>query len=210
MELSISRILVALAIGSALASAGILVWYLVRRPPLSWSTKVVLLFGLGVFPIATSTTGNVVGFQHTMSRDFCGGCHVMEPFTGDVANPASFTLAARHSRNPSFGDHSCYACHADYGMFGVVTTKMNGMRHVYEYWTRFHSLSIEEALPQIEMFKPYPNGNCMQCHSTRVPTFDRVPEHAALTDEVRSGKVSCASEGCHGPVHPTTNGVKWP
>ncbi len=208
MELSISDVLVTLALGSAIASAGILIWYLVRRPPLSWATKVALLFGLGVFPIATAATGNVVGFQHTMSRDFCGGCHVMEPFTDDVANPASFTLAARHSRNPSFGDHSCYACHADYGMFGAVTTKMNGMRHVYEYWTRFHSLSLEEALPQIEMFKPYPNQNCMQCHSTRVPTFDQVPEHAALTDEVRSGEVSCASAGCHGPIHPTTDGVQ--
>src|SRR5262245_32992476 len=140
MELSISSILVILALGSAAVAAVILVWFIVKRPPMVWSTKVALLLGLGVFPIATAATGNVVGFQHTMSREFCSGCHVMEPFTDDVADPKSFTLAARHSRNPSFGDHSCYACHEDYGMFGAVTTKLNGMRHVYEYWTRFHSM----------------------------------------------------------------------
>ena len=207
MELSISDLLVMLALGSAALSAAILVWFLVKRPPLSWSTKILLLLGLGVFPIGAAATGNVVGFQHTMSREFCAGCHVMEPFTEDVANPKSFTLAARHSRNPSFGDESCYRCHEDYGMFGPVTTKLTGMRHVYEYWTRFHSMSIEEALPQIEMFSPYPNTNCMQCHSTQVPTWDRVPEHAALDREVRSGEVSCASAGCHGPIHPTTEGV---
>jgi nitrate/TMAO reductase-like tetraheme cytochrome c subunit len=208
MDLSISSVLVAVAIGSAIASAAILVWYLWKRPPLAWPTKVALLFGLGVFPIATAGTGNVVGFQHTMSRGFCAGCHVMEPFTDDAANPASLTLAARHSRNPSFGDQSCYACHADYGMFGAVTTKMNGLRHVYGYYTEFHSLSLEEALPRLQTFKPYPNQNCMQCHSTLVPTWELLAEHAALSDEVRSGEVSCASAGCHGPIHPTTEGIE--
>jgi nitrate/TMAO reductase-like tetraheme cytochrome c subunit len=206
--MSISDVLVILALGAAAVSAGILVWYLVRRPPLLWSTKVALLLGLGVFPIITASTGNVVGYQYTLSRGFCSGCHVMEPFTDDAADPRSFTLAARHSRNPSFGEESCYRCHEDYGMFGPVTTKLNGLRHVYEYWTHFHSLSIAEALPKIEMFKPYPNSNCMQCHSTQVPTWDTVPEHAALDREVRSGQVSCASVGCHGPIHPTTEGVQ--
>lgn len=207
MALSISDVLVILALGCAAISTAILVWFLIKRPPLQWSTKLLLLLGLGVFPIGAAATGNVVGFQHTMSRGFCSGCHVMEPFTNDVADPKSFTLAARHSRNPMFGDESCYRCHEDYGMFGAVTTKLNGMRHVYEYWTRFHSMSLTEALPQIEMFKPYPNSNCMQCHSTQVPTWYRVPEHAALDREVREGEVSCGSAGCHGPIHPTTEGV---
>jgi nitrate/TMAO reductase-like tetraheme cytochrome c subunit len=206
--MSIFNILVGLALGAAAFSAAILIWFLVRRPTLSWTTKVLLLLGLGIFPLATAATGNVVGFQHTMSRQFCSGCHVMEPFTDDAADPASLTLAARHSRNPSFGDQSCYACHADYGMFGAVTTKMNGLRHVYGYYTEFHSLSLEEALPRLQTFKPYPNQNCMQCHSTLVPTWELLAEHAALSDEVRSGEVSCASAGCHGPIHPTTEGIE--
>lgn len=204
--MSISSPLVLLALGFSALSAAILVWFLLRRPALMWSTKVLLLFGLGAFPAATAATGNLAGFQQTKSRGFCGGCHVMEPFTDDAADPASLTLAARHSRNPSFGGESCYACHADYGMFGAVTTKLAGLRHVYEYYTDFRALSIAEALPRIHLYKPYPNQNCRQCHSTRVPSWELVPEHAALDAEVRSGEVSCASAGCHGPIHPAATG----
>ena len=204
--MSISDPLVLLALAFSACSAAILVWFLVRRPKLAWTTKVLLLFGLGVFPAATATTGNLAGFQQTKTRQFCGGCHVMEPFTDDAADITSLTLAARHSRNPSFGNDSCYACHADYGMFGAVTTKLNGLRHVYEYYTDYHRLTIAEAMPRIHLYKPYPNDNCRQCHSTRVPSWELVAEHAALDAEVRSGEVSCASEGCHGPIHPGSAG----
>jgi nitrate/TMAO reductase-like tetraheme cytochrome c subunit len=199
--MSISSPLVLLALGFAALSAAILIWFLVRRPALVWPTKVLLLVGLGAFPIGTATTGNLAGFQQTKTRGFCGGCHVMEPFTDDAADPASLTLASRHSRNPLFGGDSCYACHADYGMFGAVTTKLNGLRHVYEYYTDYHALTIAEALPRIHLYKPYPNENCMQCHSTRVPGWELVADHEALAAEVRTGEVSCASEGCHGPIH---------
>ena len=60
---------------------------------------------------------------------------------------------------------------------------------------------------RLETFKPYPNQNCMQCHSTRMPSWDMVSEHAALSDEVRSDEVSCASANCHEPIHPTTKRV---
>ena len=204
--MSISSPLVALSLGFAALSAVILIWFLVRRPALGWTTRVLLLLGLGVFPLATATTGNVVGYEQTKTRGFCAGCHVMEPFTDDAADPASFTLAARHSRSRSFGADSCYACHADYGMFGAVVTKLNGLRHVYEYYTGYRWLTIAEALPRIHLYKPFPNANCMQCHSTRVPSWELIGDHAALADEVRAGEVSCASLGCHGPIHPAGTG----
>jgi cytochrome c-type protein NapC len=200
--MSISNPLALLALASAAIAAAILLWFLIRRPALVWQTKILLLLGLGAFPIATAGTGNLVGFEQTKTRGFCSGCHVMEPYTEDAADPTSLTLAARHSRNPMFGGESCYACHADYGMFGAVTTKLNGLRHVYAYYTEYRGLSHDEAMPRLHTYEPYQNGTCMQCHSTRIPIWERVSEHAALTDEVRSGEVSCASAGCHGPVHP--------
>jgi nitrate/TMAO reductase-like tetraheme cytochrome c subunit len=206
--MSISSPLVILSLGSAGLAAAILIWFLIRRPALVWATKLLLLLGLGAFPLATAATGNLAGFQQTKTRSFCGGCHVMEPFTGDAADPSSPTLAARHSRNRSFGEDSCYACHADYGMFGAVTTKLNGLRHVYEYYTDYRALSLEEALPRIHLYQPYPNRNCMQCHSTRVPSWLAIADHAALDAEVRSGELSCASAGCHGPIHPSAGGAR--
>jgi nitrate/TMAO reductase-like tetraheme cytochrome c subunit len=197
-----SNPLTAAAIACAGASALLVVWYLVRRPALTNATKIVLLLAIGVLPIATATTGNVSGYEATKSRTFCGSCHVMTPYAEDSADPASVTLAARHARNAMFGDANCYGCHANYGMFGTVTTKMGGLRHVYEYVFHYHQMSPEEAREKIHIRTPFQNATCMHCHSTEVPTWNAVREHASLLPRLRDGSVSCASAGCHGPAHP--------
>jgi nitrate/TMAO reductase-like tetraheme cytochrome c subunit len=190
------------ALGCAAASAIILVGYLVLRPKLGHATKVWLALGLGVFPIGAAAAGNVQGFEATKERQFCGSCHVMSLHAEDSNDPSSGSLSSRHARNRLFGDANCYTCHADYGMFGTVVTKVGGMRHVWLYYTEYRSTPIEEAKRTIVLRKPYPNDNCMQCHSTRVPIWLRVPDHRALADDVRSERVSCASAGCHGVAHP--------
>lgn len=184
------------------AAALILLWYLVYRPPLRRGTRVLLLLGFGVLPIGAAFTGNVATFEHTKTRAFCGSCHVMTPYTNDSADPNSTTLAARHARNPYFGGENCYVCHADYGMYGTVTTKLSGMKHVWYYYTGWNALSIEQALERIEIARPFRNQSCMQCHSTTGPSWLEQDEHAAMLEDLRSGAISCASEGCHGPAHP--------
>ena len=192
----------AFALGCAGLAAVLLLWYLIARPRLGRATKIVLLLGIGVLPLGTAANGNVAGFNATKTRTFCSSCHVMTPFGDDSSNPGSTSLAARHGRNTAFGDENCYTCHADYGMFGTVTTKIGGMRHVYEYALHFHQLSLEEALPKIHIRNPFPNATCMRCHSTEAPGWQRVGDHKSLLDRVRDGSVSCASNGCHGPAHP--------
>lgn len=199
---SLKPILMPIAVACAVAAAAILLWYLIVRPKLSPAVKIVLFFGLGVFPAGLSMTGNIVDFEHTATREFCSGCHVMHPWTDDVADPDSKTLAAMHSRNPNFGGNSCYACHSNYGMFGTVATKIGGMKHTWMYYTEYRNYSIEEAVPKIHIYKPFPNSTCMQCHSTTLPGYMDIPDHASALDRVRDGSLSCASAGCHGPAHP--------
>lgn len=193
---------IAFALVCAVLSAALLLWYLVARPQLTRTTKLVLLFGIGVLPIGTAANGNIAGYHATKTRVFCSACHVMTPFGDDSSNPGSTSLAARHGRNEEFGAENCYACHADYGMFGTITTKIGGMRHVYEYALHFRQLTLEEALPKIHIRRPFPNATCMRCHSTEAPGWQRVGDHKSLIDRVRAGQVSCASAGCHGPAHP--------
>lgn len=192
----------AMALTCATASALLVLWYLVRRPALSHATKIVLLLGIGVLPIATATTGNVAGFEATKARSFCGSCHVMTAYQRDSEDPNSTTLAARHARNALFGDENCYACHANYGMFGTIVTKMGGLRHVYEYTLHYRNMSLEEAREKIHIREPFQNATCMHCHSTDNPIWNAVKEHKSLLDRLRDGSVSCASAGCHGPAHP--------
>lgn len=194
--------LAAITIGFAIFSALIVIWYLLRRPLLTRSTKITLLFGIGLLPLGAAMSGNYAGFEATKERRFCGSCHVMTPYSNDSGNPKSETLAARHGRNEMFGHENCYACHADYGMFGTITTKIGGMRHVYLYLTEYHSMSLDEAREKIHIIKPFSNEACMRCHSTRSPVWNAVGDHASTLHRVRAGTLSCASDGCHGPAHP--------
>ncbi len=188
-------------------AALLLLWFLLRRPLLTRATKIILLFGIGVLPLMTAANGNIAGYHAMKTRDFCGSCHVMTPYKEDSENPNSLGLAARHGRNEAFGEENCYTCHADYGMFGTITTKMGGMRHVYEYVFNFHQLSLEEALPKIHIISPFPNATCMRCHSTENPMWNKIGDHASTLLEVRAGTTSCASAGCHAPAHPFSHEI---
>jgi nitrate/TMAO reductase-like tetraheme cytochrome c subunit len=190
------------AILCSLIAGGILSWFLLRRPALSGEVKVLLLLGFGVFPIGAALTGNIAGFEHTKHRKFCGSCHVMGPYLLDSDNPKSESLAAAHARNEEFGAENCYQCHRDYGAFSTIVTKLGGMRHVYEYYTHYYKVDVDTALHEIELYKPMANASCTRCHSTEVGTWQAVGEHRSSLQDLRSGQVSCASEGCHGPSHP--------
>lgn len=176
-------------------------WFLWRRPALDGQTKLTLFFGIAVLPITSAMATNLVGFQTTQTREFCGSCHVMEPYTEDSSNVDSTSLPSRHARNELFGEHNCYGCHADYGLAGMVVTKLNGMKHVWVYYTKAH-LWPREAGDRIHLYKPFDNKNCTHCHSMATPYFNGVRDHVGAQEDLRSGKTSCASGGCHGPAHP--------
>jgi cytochrome c-type protein NapC len=198
----IAKPFLAAALASAAGAAVLALWFLLRSPALTRTTKLVLLAAIGVLPLATASTGNVAGYEATKARRFCGSCHVMTPYKDDSENLHSTTLAARHARNALFGDENCYACHADYGMFGTVVTKIGGMRHVYEYTFHYRTMSLEEAREKIHIRTPFQNATCMHCHSTEGPSWSAIKDHASILDRVRSGTVSCVSADCHGPAHP--------
>lgn len=189
------------ALAAAAISIVIIVWYLVRRPVLGRLTKVLLLFGLGVMPLAVALTGNIAGFEYTLTRQFCSSCHVMLPYTDDAADPASTSLAAIHSRNHLFGEESCYTCHADYQLFGAMTTKVNGLRHLFAYITEYASTGpYGEGGPPIHMYKPFQSSMCTRCHSLTTPSWIAQDEHQGMLEEIKAGDARCID--CHTEIHP--------
>ncbi len=204
MEHDASKILHVLAgatLGCAVFAGMIIGWYLVVRPPLDTRVKGLLVLGLGVFPIGVAIGGNLVGFERSKENRFCGSCHVMKPFVRSTG-PNIEAIASYHSRNRAFGRESCYTCHSDYGLFGTLTTKIGGLRHLWIYYTRDWPARRGGAPPRpIHLYRPMQTATCMQCHSTTLPHFIAEPEHAALLDDLRAGTVFCAVEGCHGPAH---------
>ncbi len=202
-------------VGAAL-SVLIIVWYLAVRPPLGRLAKVLLFFGLGVFPAGVALMGNIAGFEYTKTRDFCGSCHVMGPYVRDAASGKSGSLASAHSRNKWFGHDSCYTCHADYGMFGAVSTKVNGMKHLFHYVTDYANTGpdgeggkplklykrqdMEAKRITEEQFTHHVNGVCNQCHSMDDPIWLAAGGHEGVVADVKADKALCID--CHGDIHP--------
>jgi cytochrome c-type protein NapC len=131
----------------------------------------------------------------------------MSPQTSDSDDPRGTSLSSRHARNALFGADDCYVCHADYGMYGTLLTKIGGMKHVWMYYARYRGVSAEQAKKTIHLYAPYPNDNCMQCHSTTLELWKAVPDHKASLDADRADRISCASVGCHGYAHPNARPV---
>ncbi len=200
---SLGQLLKLTALAASVIAIIILVWFLVRRPPLGRLTKVLLLFGLGVMPLAVALTGNISGFEFTLQRQFCGSCHVMLPYTEDAEDPRSTSLAAVHSRNAAFGEESCYNCHANYQLFGAMTTKVNGLKHLYYYITQYANTGpYGEGGPKIHMYEPFENSMCMRCHSTLATRWLGVEDHAGVLEDIRKGETMCID--CHTgeKIHP--------
>jgi cytochrome c-type protein NapC len=185
------------SLACAAAAALILVAYLVRRPALTRRVKTWLFVGLGPLPITAAMVGNVSNFEVTKDRAFCGSCHVMTPYNDDASDPKSGSLASIHSQNPYFGHESCYICHADYGMFGTVVTKLGGMRHVWKYYTEDWN-APSHAPPKI--LEPFKSSTCMQCHPQNRAHLPL--EHQVHGQAIQRGEVTCTAAGCHGRPHP--------
>jgi cytochrome c-type protein NapC len=200
---TLEQLLKATALVCSLISILILVWYIAKRPPLGRMTKVMLLFGLGVMPLGVALTGNIAGFEYTLKRQFCGSCHVMLPYTEDAQDPNSKSLASVHSRNHSFGEESCYTCHADYQLFGAMTTKVNGLKHLFYYITEYANTGpYGEGGKPIHMYKPFQNTMCTRCHSTTAPSWTKVDDHQGMLEDIRKGDAKCVD--CHtgDKIHP--------
>lgn len=180
-----------------------LLGFLIRDPPLTARVRARLFFALGVLPLAATTTSTAFGLHRTTEREFCGSCHVMTTHLSDAMDPESMSLAARHSRNQFTGAQACYVCHSDYGAYGYPLTKLNGLNHVYQYYLKgYRAMSLEQFHKEVRTAKPYPNSNCMRCHSGGLDSFQSVREHRALEKDLKANTVACASAGCHGYSHP--------
>src|SRR3990167_9972213 len=124
--------------------------------------------------------------DRSKSVQFCAGCHQMDQHVANVTDPESKSLAAKHFKRYWVNKNTCYTCHTDYSLFGPVKAKMNGLVHMY--YAYFTGIKEDE----IEIYKPYPDHNCLQCHETR--RFDKVEEHGERGPDER-----CVD--CHDDVH---------
>ncbi len=155
-----------------------------------------LALGIIVVPVLYGAATSSVAFERSKSLEFCASCHVMDPYVEGLKDPNSDLLAAKHYQYRRINTHQCYACHADYDLFGPVKAKVNGLSHfVHNYVGKPH---------EIKLYKPFPNARCLQCHDG-AKSFVKAEAHTDIMAELRSDAMKCAD--CHGAAHPEHAGV---
>jgi cytochrome c-type protein NapC len=118
----------------------------------------------------------------------------MEPWGKSLYVDDPSHIPAAHFQNHRIApDEACYTCHSDYGMYGTIRTKLEGMHHVYvEY--------LGHPMNPIHLYQPYENAQCLHCH-LGARSFEADPLHIAIMGDLKSEKLSCISSGCHDTIH---------
>ncbi|MEE9562477.1 MAG: NapC/NirT family cytochrome c [Thermoanaerobaculia bacterium] len=176
------------------AAAGLIAYTLIarRKNLLDLHSKWILFLGIAVLPIPAIFMSTAVGLEHSKQLKFCNSCHAMDPFIDDMKDVASNQLAARHYKNRFIQKAHCYTCHTNYGIFGTMEAKLNGMKHMWGDFTGHWSHPIEIS-------KPYQYQICLNCHAGAV-RFEQLEEHDGVIEEVLSGEGGC--NPCHELAHP--------
>lgn len=166
------------------------VWRMIRRRGVTAASKALLFGTIFLIPLFVVFLSTAHGMQAAMTVDACGECHAMAGHVADLRNPKSDSLAATHYKNRSIQENHCYTCHSDYGMFGSVSAKLTGLRHIYYDTTGNYEKPIKIRVP-------YPNVRCLSCHGG-AQNFLAKHEKDQI-ERLMTGKDSCLD--CHGPAH---------
>jgi cytochrome c-type protein NapC len=161
--------------------------------------KILAFLALVILPVASVWAGFSAQMEQATSTGFCLSCHVMNDHGRSLRVDDPSYLAARHFQNNLVPrDRACYTCHTDYTMFGTVTAKLRGVRHLtVQYFGRVPEPS------QIKLYQPYNNRECLYCHlgARRFEEASRHNKTPDLLPRAKAGQVSCLSSGCHDVVH---------
>lgn len=190
--------LLALVLGAAL-----LVAVLLARPQLTASPggKVLAFAALFLLPAMALVGGGQEHLSRATSTQFCLSCHVMEPYGKSLLVDSEEALPALHFQNRLIDrDHACYTCHTDYTMFGGVSAKMRGMKHL---WVN----TLGEIPEKLALYSPYQNRECLHCHSG-MRKFEQSELHSDIREDLANNVTSCLE--CHSVVHDVDNVASQP
>lgn len=183
-----------LALLALVGTAAVLVAVLLSRPQLTASAggKVLAFAALFLLPALALLGGGQEHLNRATSTQFCLSCHVMEPYGKSLVVDSTEALPAHHFQNRLLDrDHACYTCHTDYTLFGGVSAKMRGMKHL---WVN----TFGEIPAKIALYNPYKNRECLHCHAG-MRKFEQSELHRDTRNDLASNGTSCLE--CHSVVH---------
>ena len=162
----------------------------VRRP----GGRIIATLAFLLLPVAVLWLGTEQHMERATTTSFCLSCHVMNDYGRSLYADDEGVLAATHFQNRLVPrETACYACHKDYTMFGDLSAKIRGIRHLYVQYAG-------KAPDELSLYGPYQNRECLHCHEG-ARRFVESPFHADDLEELRSSQISCLTSGCHDRSH---------
>lgn len=160
--------------------------------------KILAFIGLCALPALCIVGGMNFHMQRSEQRQFCISCHAMVPYGQSLYVDDPNHIPAQHFQNHRVPpDTACYACHADYTIYGPLRDKMRGLTRIYMQYV---------STPPNPIVIPggYRNDQCLHCH-LGARDFEENPVHSAMMDALTSNQMSCLTSGCHDTAHNVAN-----
>jgi hypothetical protein len=103
-------------------------------------------------------------------------------------------IPAQHFQNHRVPvEQICYACHADYTIYGPLKDKLQGITRIY--------MQYVTTPPNPNRIKgDYNNSQCLHCYAG-ARSFEGNPVHVAMMDSLKTNQLSCISSRCHDTAH---------
>lgn len=192
-----------LAVAGLVVLSAACVLVLLVRPSVTRTAlgRVFAFASLFLVPLFAMTLGVTDHVERSKTTEFCLSCHVMEPYGKSLLVDDRSPIPAVHFQNHLIpADKACYTCHKDYTMYGDVSAKLRGLRHVYVNY-------IGGVPRKIALYTPYNNRECLHCH-LGARSFEEGATHTAeegTLAKIKSNQLSCMSSGCHETTHDVAN-----
>lgn len=184
----------ALAMGALVALATA---FLHREPRLTRLGALAVVVALALLPAGLTAGAASAALEGSSSTRFCLSCHEMERYGRSLLVDDEELVPAMHFQNRRvLRERACYACHADYGLFGDLKAKWSGIGHVWSHY-------VAGVPDKIALKAPYPNANCLGCHrDSRGYLGDKAHRMDDVSIEgLEAGEPSCLTRGCHDASH---------
>jgi cytochrome c-type protein NapC len=176
-----------------------LIIVLVTRPSVTATKggKILAFVVLLVFPVLAGGLGVTEHLSKSKTTNFCLSCHVMEDYGQSLRIADKAFIPADHYQNNLVPrDNACFTCHTDYTMYGDMSAKLRGLKHVYVQY-------FGKPAQPIKLYTPYNNRECLHCHlGSR--SFEEGATHTAdpkTLPMIKANQLSCSSSDCHNMIH---------
>lgn len=152
------------------------------------------LLGFVALPMLVLLIGGSYQMKQAGTTEFCLSCHEMKPYGQSLLIDDPDQLQAAHYQNKRIPrDRACYSCHTSYTMFGGVSDKLRGARHVLK-----HFFPGDNKDAPFHLYDPFLNRECLHCHAG-ARTFEESEYHEDVLEDLKNETISCLD--CHYTSH---------